>query len=99
MMSDLINGLQNSMNKRMADSNNLPNVFLQMQKVYQNFVKQMEKSDFCNTPRRYIVELGYAKQLSNLADKYKIPVESEKWSSKIVEIEQKLADFGVKIND
>lgn len=98
-MGDLINGLQNSMSKSMTNSNNLPAIFLQMQKVYQDFVKQMEKSDFCNSPRRYIVELGYAKQLSNLADKYQIAAESEKWTSKISEIEQKLADFGVKIND
>ena len=98
-MSDLINRLQNIANNKTTDLNNFPKILLQTRELYDDFVFQMQKSDFYNSPRRYIIERSYIKQLVNLAEKYKISQESEKWNLKLSEIEQKLADFGIKIND
>lgn len=37
-----------------------------LHKSYNDFIKKIEKSDFCNSARRYITELDFVQQLKKL---------------------------------
>ncbi len=95
-----INGLSNNMIKKINKANeNLPAALVKLEELYSDFIKQMEKSDFKNSPRRYIVELGYVKNLKKSSESFKLSSEIEKWTNKEKELCLKLDEFGIKIND
>ena len=59
----------------------------------------MEKSDLCNSPRRYVVELEYVKKLLSSASKFNLQKEIVLWEQKKAEIIQKLQEFGITIQN
>lgn len=67
--------------------------------LYSDFSKKMEKSDLCNSPRRYVVELEYVKKLLSSASKFNLQKEIVLWEQKKAEIIQKLQEFGITIQN
>ena len=68
--------------------------------LYKGFVEKMSKSDFANSPRRYIMELDYLKQIKTSATRYKLSSEVENAENKIIEITSKLKnEFGITFNN
>lgn len=95
-----IQGL-NSTNRGSNMSNNekLPGMYKIAQTSYTKFQSQMDKSDFANSPRRYISELSYIKSLKDLAAKFKLQGEIEKLDARKKEIDDKLKEFGIKVDE
>lgn len=97
---DRINGMQNGMNNKLNNQGEkLPLTLVKLQELYSDFSDKMEKSDFCNSPRRYIVELGYVQNLKRTSAAYKLTAQTEKWEKREQEIVSKLTEFGIKVNN
>lgn len=95
-----LNGIRNYMNNKIGNKDEkLPLALEKLQEIYVDFSRKMDKSDFCNSSRRYIVELGYVQNLKRTAQSYKIQSQVEIWEKKEQEVKSKLAEFGIKIND
>ncbi len=67
-------------------------------RVYADYIKQTNNSDFANSPRRYIIELNFIKNLQKLALSEKNQTEYEKWNKRETEIKEKLNEWGIQIN-
>ncbi len=68
----------------------------ELHKEYNNFVKKMDNSDFCNSERRYLTELDYVQQLKKLYTDTNCPDMAEAFSAKEKKIIDKLKDeFGI----
>jgi len=77
-------------------SEGLPSEVALMKKNYDNFIATINKSDFANSPHRFLVELNYLKELKNVTDKHNLLNESEKIQIDIDKIIEKLKnDFGI----
>lgn len=97
---DRINRIQNNMNNNLNNQGGkMPLALAKLNELYSEFSQKMDKSDFCNSPRRYIAELGYVQNLKKTSESYNFSAEAEKWDKKEQEIRAKLAEFGIKIND
>lgn len=95
-----INGKSLNMNSSFNISNSdIPRSHILLKKLYSDFVLQMEKSDFCNSPRRYVSELEYVKNLINSSKNHNIDNEVVIWEQKKTEVVQKLKEFGITINE
>ena len=78
---------------------NTPQEVFEAQKNYKDFVRQINKSDFCNTSRRYIAELHYARKLIELYSKYNYTQLQDEMTKREAEILKKLKDeFGITYN-
>jgi len=95
---DKIKRVNNNMNNN-KNNNDLPRDIVMLGKIYSDFALKMDKSDFANSPRRYIVELNYVKNLKEKSIGYKLSLEAEKWAKKEEEIRSKLKEFGIKIDN
>ncbi len=94
-----VNGIQNRMNNELNKNNNeLPRDLAMLNKIYSDFYEKMNKSDFSNSSRRYIVELEYVKNLKEKSNNYKLDNEVKKWEQREAEIRKKLGDMGIKVN-
>lgn len=70
-----------------------------LQQSYNSFVKQMETSDFSNSPQRYIIERNLVSALKDESIKSKNEVLEKKYTEKLNYINTKLDEFGIKISD
>ena len=97
---DNINKLSKNFNEKKIETNSKkPYELQQLEQIYVNFQSKAQKSDFCNSPRRYIIELEQVKQLKELSISYQLDDEVEKWAKKEEEIKLKLEEFGIKTNN
>ncbi len=72
------------------------NPYDNLKKAYLDFVKQMSKSDFSNSPRRYIIELNLVQELKNLSSQNQ--EEQDIWIEKENKIRDSLLQWGVEID-
>ena len=79
--------------KRMSNS-----PYDNLKRSYYDYIEQTNKSDFANSPRRYIVELSFIKNLKDLAQQNKNKDECEKWNKREMEIRDNLLQWGIKID-
>lgn len=95
-----IQGL-NSANRdnNMNNNEKLPGMYKIAQASYVKFQSQMDKSDFANSPRRYISELSHIKSLKELATKFKLQGEIDKLNARKKEVDDKLKEFGIKVDE
>lgn len=83
----------------MNNSHNLPADFTTLKQLHKDFAEKMNKSDFANSPRRFITELSYIKILKELAKKYNLAEELKEINIQEAEIRKKLSEFGITIAD
>ncbi len=101
-MSEYINIMKNNINQKNTDNNKkaIPYELAQFLNLYKNFTEKMDKSDFANSPRRYIVELNIVKEIKEMALSNNITSEAERMAEKEQDINAKLKDeFGIVIKD
>ncbi len=101
-MSEYRNKMTNNINQKNTDNNEkaIPFELAQFLNIYKKFTEKMDKSDFANSPRRYIVELNYVKKIKELALSKNITIEAERMAQKEQDINAKLKDeFGIVIKD
>ncbi|MBQ8635219.1 hypothetical protein IJ425_03605 [bacterium] len=79
---------------------NIPHDVLQAEKNYKSFVQQINKSDFCNTSRRYIAELAYVRRLTELYSENNCAKLQSEMEEREAEILKKLKEeFGIIYNN
>ena len=97
------NFFQNVNMNNNLNSDNFPKTQDNIQKArhfYNEFVNQMNKSDFCNTSRRYVAELAYVRKLKNLYMEQNQLDFFKEMADRENEIIQKLEkDFGITLKD
>ena len=70
----------------------------ELHKAYNHFVQEVNKSDFCNSVRRYLTELDYIAQLKILYNDKKRPDLIQELADREALILRKLEkDFGITI--
>ncbi len=85
-----------------GDTNNkmVSNMSTKIEKArynYNDFVDKMNKSDFCNSSRRYIAEIYYVRKLKELYSENNCPDSLKEMSDRETFILKKLEDeFGIK---
>lgn len=79
-------------------SNNIPFNFSQQEQTYKEYCTSISKTDFANSPRRYIIENTFVKDLLKSAKEYKLPSKEEYYLKKADEIATKLKEFGIEIS-
>ncbi len=96
--------MNNSINSNNLKINNTNNAtknaqapeLVTLKQAYRDFVKKMDKSDFCNTSRRYILELSYIKKLKEVYTQYQDSESFQEISDREKEILEKLKnEFGI----
>ncbi len=93
-----INKITKQMNNKIL-TNVLPYELKSALEIYHGFVKKISKTDFANSPRRYIMELEQLKVISEVSQKHGIAEESEKAQEEISKITEKLKnEFGITFN-
>ena len=77
----------------------LPQEVISAEKNYKDFVDSMNKSDFCNTSRRYLGELAYVKRLQELYSKNNCTdLQTEMSERESVILEKLKCEFGITYN-
>ena len=92
--NNLVRTTGNLMNKKEA----LPHAYKILKNSYDDFVQSMNKSDFANSPRRYMSELTYVRTLKNFAQENNLLQELKTMADKEESLLKKLADLGVTYN-
>ena len=97
---NISNGKFKTMNSNFGQGKEqIPTSHSMLRKIYTDFANKMENSDFSNSPRRYVVELEYVKNLLNSAKTHNLKEELSVWEQKKTEITQRLQEFGITVND
>ena len=82
--------------KNVAKNNDI----IKSKKIYDEFVTKMNKSDFCNSERRYIAELSYVRQLKLYYSKENCEDLLKEMTDRDNEIFQTLEnEFGITLNE
>ncbi len=81
------------------DEKGIPFELAKLLDIYEDFTDKMDKSDFTNSPRRYIVELNYVKNIKESAISSNIAAVAERMAQKEQDIRAKLNEFGIAIKD
>ncbi len=68
-------------------------------RVYADYIKQTNNSDFANSPRRYIIELNFIKNLQKLALDEKNQTEYATWNKRETEIRNQLNKCGIQMDN
>ena len=79
--------------KRMSNS-----PYDNLKRSYYDYIEQTNKSDFANSPRRYVVELTFVKNLIANIPEDKKDIETERWKKREQEIHEKLLEWGIKMD-
>ena len=77
-------------------SNNSP--YDRLKRAYADYINQTNKSDFAKSPRRYVVELTFVKNLIANIPEDKKDIETERWKKREQEIHEKLLEWGIKMD-
>lgn len=94
------NGKNLNMGSEFNTSNsNMPRSHIILKRLYSDFVLQVEKSDVCNSPRRYVSELEYVENLLRSSKTHNLASEIELFEQKKNQILQKLKEFGVTVRE
>lgn len=98
-MNNKINGtIFNAGNAMNNTSNNTSSNFSRLEKAYNDFCKDINKTDFANSPRRYMIENTLVKNLAISAKEHKLSIQEALYTKKAEEIANKLKEFGIEIN-
>jgi len=79
------------------NNNEFPKQYKILKDLYGTFARKMDKSDFANSPQRYISELSYIRNLKNTAKELNIESEIQKMTEKEDIVCKKLSEFGISI--
>lgn len=97
-MNNKINGMMfNAGNVMNNASNNTPSNFSRLEKTYTEFCDGINKTDFANSPRRYIIENTLVKDLAKSAKENNLAEKEVFYAGKAQEIATKLKEFGIEI--
>ncbi len=97
-MNNKVNGMMfNTGNVMNNTTGNPPSNFSRLEKTYTEFCEGISKTDFANSPRRYIIENTLVKDLAESAKEHKMAEKEEFYTKKAQEIAQKLKEFGIEI--
>ncbi len=98
-MNNKINRIISNTGKIMNNiSSDLPSNFSRLEKAYKEFCANISKTDFANSPRRYMIENTFVKDLASSAKEHKLLQQEEFYSKKAAEIATKLKEFGIEIS-
>ena len=64
---------------------------------YNAFVENMNKSDFCNSPNRYITEHTLIRSIIKLCQEKGLEDNLGDWLLKQIEVTKKLKEFGIRL--
>ncbi len=68
---------------KMADKKIGPNTIVsKFERLYEDFVTNIDKGDFKNSPQRYIIELSHLDNLIKVADENGMPEVADKYRAK-----------------
>lgn len=98
MNNKITNNLVRTAGNQMNKKETLPYTYKMLKKSYDDFVRNMSKSDFSNSPRRYMSELMYVRTLKEAAKGNNLPQELKTMADKEESLLKKLADLGVTYN-
>ena len=70
-----------------------------LKNAYNDYCRSSDKSDYTNTVNRFVVERNLVKQLIDLASEAGNDFDVLVWNKKFDDINAKLKEFGIEIND
>lgn len=89
---------KNRIAKPNNETNNIDSKYQKMEDYYTDFIKKAERSDFANSPRRFVAELKIVEQLIEQAKTKNLTQKAEIYAAKKAEILAKLKEFGISYN-